>query len=206
LLRFDGIRAIPWQPPGDQHLPSSYILSLLATPDGTLWVGTYNGLASWKEGKLTQYAELTGRYIYKILEDHEGTVWVSGFSATVGKLCAIRYGQVRCYGEDGTLGRGAVNLYEDSRGNLWAGVKEGLWRWRPGPPKFYPLTGASDGVQALGEDKYGTLMVGWKGGIYRFIDGKTEAYALPGPSLARRQFRAIRILRDRDGGLWIGTL
>src|SRR5882672_8374901 len=36
LLRFDGVRNVPWQP-ADWHPPSSSIMSLLATPDGTLW-------------------------------------------------------------------------------------------------------------------------------------------------------------------------
>jgi len=205
LLRFDGVKAAPWQPPGEQRLPSSYIFSLLATRDGTLWIGTWNGLASWKEGKLTQHAELAGHYIFGLIEDREGTIWASGFSNSPqgGKLCVIRTANIQCYGEDGTLGRGAFTLYEDSKGNLWAGVKEGLWRWKPGPPKFYPLPGEPNGIQALGEDPDGTLLVGWNGGIYRFVEGKTDAYPLPGVA---RQFRATRILRDRDGGLWIGTV
>jgi len=36
LFRFDGIKAVPWQAPGDQHLPSNWIMSLLADRDGTL--------------------------------------------------------------------------------------------------------------------------------------------------------------------------
>src|SRR5260370_14025636 len=67
LVRFDGVRAVPWQPPPDQHLPSSNIVSLLAARDGTLWIGTFQGLASWKAGKLTQYPELAGRVIMTIL-------------------------------------------------------------------------------------------------------------------------------------------
>ena len=202
LLRFDGVKTVPWQPPADQHLPSNFIFSLLAARDGTLWIGTLNGLTSWKDGKLTQYPQLAGHYIYKLLEDHDGAIWASGVTAIKGKLCAIRNGAVQCYGEDGVLGNGAMNLYEDSRGNLWAGMKDGLWRWRPGPPKFYALAGQPNGIQALGEDTDGTLLVGWNGGIVRFVDGKTETYSLPGISF---QFRARRILRDRDGGLWIAT-
>src|SRR6266536_6439230 len=30
LLRFDGVRNVPWQPPADQRLPTSQIFSLLA--------------------------------------------------------------------------------------------------------------------------------------------------------------------------------
>src|SRR5689334_4008399 len=113
LLRFDGVRAVAWEPPGDQHLPSNYIFNLLAARDGTLWIGTWNGLASWKDGRLTQYPELAGYYIFSLLEDHEGTIWVSGRSDSPegGRLCAIRSGNVLCHGEDGTLGRGADNLY-----------------------------------------------------------------------------------------------
>jgi signal transduction histidine kinase/ligand-binding sensor domain-containing protein len=201
LFRFDGVRNVPWQPPQNQHLPPGIILSLLVDRGGTLWIGA-KGLASFKDGKLTHYPELDGHSIFKILEDHEGTIWASGVSDPIGKICAIRNGNIQCYGEDGTLGRGAFNLYEDSKGNLWAGVLNGLWQWKPGSPKFYSLPGELDGIQAICEDADGTLLVGWKGGIYRFVDGKTEAYSIGGTS---RQFRAHRILRDRNGGLWIGT-
>src|ERR1700760_4680503 len=51
LLRFDGVRAVPWRPPGNQHLPSGTIFSLLVARDGTLWIGA-KGLASWKDGKV----------------------------------------------------------------------------------------------------------------------------------------------------------
>lgn len=202
LFRFDGVRNALWRPPAGQELPSNFIFSLLVSRDGTLWIGTANGLASWKDGKLKQYAELSGRYIFRVLEDREGAIWVSGTDVRVGKLCAIRNSNVECFGEDGSLGRGVFNLYEDRNGNLWAGVKDGLWRWKPGPPKFYSLPGEPDGIQCLGEDDDGTLLVGWNGGVHRFVDGKTEPYSIPGRV---GPIRARRMLRDRDGNLWIGT-
>ena len=201
LFRFDGVRSVLWRPPANHELPSNWIFSLLVTRDGTLWIGTEKGLVSLKDGKPTQYAELAGRYIFKLLEDREGTVWASGGAVPVGKLCAIRNNSVQCFGDDGSLGRAVFNLYEDRNGNLWAGVKEGLWRWKPGPPKFYPLPGELDGIQCFGEDIDGTILVGWNGGIHRFIDGKTEPYPIVGVG----QIRPRRILRDRDGSLWIGT-
>jgi ligand-binding sensor domain-containing protein len=63
LLRFDGVRAVPWEPPAGQHLPNSDIRSVQGARDGRLWVGTFNGLASWKDGKLTHYPELDGQII-----------------------------------------------------------------------------------------------------------------------------------------------
>src|SRR5262249_18319275 len=91
LLRFDGVRKVEWAPPQNQHLPSNHIYSLLAARDGTLWIGTEKGLASWKNGKLTQYAELAGQVIFTLLEDHEGTIWIGSVGVPPpGRLCAIQ--------------------------------------------------------------------------------------------------------------------
>src|SRR5260370_29835452 len=76
LLRFDGVRAVPWQPPRDQHLPPGTILRLLVARDGTLWIGA-KGRASWKDGKITHYPELANQFIFRVLQDDEGTVWIS---------------------------------------------------------------------------------------------------------------------------------
>src|SRR5215469_7718876 len=110
LLRFDGVRPTPWQPPPGQHLPDNFIWSLLAARDGTLWIGTSKGLASWKDRKLTQYPELAGQYIFKILEDSEGTIWAGGGGIPTGRLFAIQSGRVQSYGADGAFGHGVFNL------------------------------------------------------------------------------------------------
>jgi hypothetical protein len=74
----------------------------------------HEGLASWKDGKLTHYPELAGQVVYTLLEDREGTVWAGGSARPTGRLCAIQSGSVQCYGEDGSFGRGVSLLYEDS--------------------------------------------------------------------------------------------
>jgi signal transduction histidine kinase/ligand-binding sensor domain-containing protein len=203
LIRFDGVRAAPWQPPESQHLPAERIISLLVSVDGTLWIGTKKGLASWKEGTLTRFRELDGEIIYTLVQDREGTVWVgAGGSPRSGKLCAIRSNTVDCFGGEGQLGGEVTALHEDRNGNLWVGVQEGLWRWKPSPPKFYPLAGEVNGTQALAEDDDGALLVGWKDGIYRFVEGKIQPYPLGGAPL---KFHAKRIVRDRNNCLWVAT-
>ena len=200
LLRFDGNRSIPWQPPAGQHLPGSAITRLLAARDGTLWIGTDAGLVSWNGAKLTRYSDLDNQLVATLLQDHEGTLWAGALAAPTGRLCAIRSGGMQCYGQDGTLGRTVLSLYEDSTGNLWAGTQTGLWRWRPGLPTHYTVPGTE--LNDLNAGDEGELFVAMPGGMRQFVRGKSELY----PMLGGKPINANRFLRDHDGGLWIGTL
>ena len=200
LMRFDGVRSVPWQPPAGQNLPGRSIKSLLAARDGRLWIGTREGLASWKDGKLTQYPGLAGGGFVDIIEDRKGTIWASGSAGIAGRLCAIQAGSARCYGEDGSLGRDANYPYEDSKGNLWvAASPKGLWLREPDPPKLYKMP---ESVGGLAEDDSGALLIATRDGLKRLVNEKFEAYLLPNVPVP---FRPTRLLRDRDGGLWIGT-
>jgi len=204
LLRFDGVRNVGWQPPTGQHLPSDMIYSLLAARDGTLWIGTTNGLASWNGSKLTEYPELAGQAIFALLEDREGTVWAGAMAfPPPGRLCAIRGASVHCDGQDGSLGTGVYGLYEDTKGTLWAQTRTGLWRWKPGPAQFYPQSGEPSGWGAPVEDSEGTILFPMHDGIVQLVNGKIGAYKLPDDV---KNFQPRTLLRDREGGLWIGTM
>src|SRR5262245_49779466 len=202
LLRFDGVRFVAWQPPG-QRLPSDTINSLLAARAGTIWVGTEKGLASWKNNTLTQYPQLAGSRVSRLLEDRENAVWVGVWDfPPPGRLCVIRNGTVRCHGEDGSLGYGVLGLFEDRGGHVWAaGGAAGIWHWKPGPPRFYRMD-APTGIRGFIDDVGGALLVASPGGLRRCAEGRFEPYPIPG---VRGRFRAQHILRDRDGALWIGT-
>ena len=220
LLRFDGVRTVPWQPPPGEHLPSNDIRSLVAGREGTLWLGTAKGLASWKDNRLTQFPQLAGFDVYTLLQDHEGTIWAGGVMweaglSQPGKLCAIKGGDVHCDGGDGTFSFGVTAAYEDSRGNLWLGAGNGLWRWRPGPPNHYELPAAKQSSlpalvfnrNALVEGEHGSLLVAGPGGLRQLIDGEIKGYSFPpGPSASPQFNEPGTLLRDRNGGVWIGTL
>ncbi len=207
LMRFDGVNRSDWQPPDGQALPSNRIFSLLGSRDGTLWIGTSKGLASWNHGKLTRYPELEGQAVRAaIVEDHEGTIWAGGMSsAGNARLCAIRERRTQCYGDEGALGNGVSGLYEDRRGRLWVGVRNGLWQWRPGTPQFYsaPVPAANGGgIQAFSETDDGALLFGTQSGIARLANGKTEEYPL---NKSGSRFTVLRLLCDPAGSLWVGT-
>jgi len=202
LLRFDGVRTVPWQPARNQRLPSTAIQSLLVARNGTLWIGTDRGLASWKDGQLVQYEALAGGHVGALLEDREGSIWATRFLDEY-TLCEIRKTGVACYGEGGAAGAGALGLYEDRTGTLWVGTSTGLWRWKPGPSAFYRLADDINGIQGLAESGDGSLLIANADGIRRFVGGRAEMmYSFPSATPA---LQGLRLLRDRDGTLWAGT-
>src|SRR5215469_274438 len=170
LFRFDGVRNVPWAPPTGQQLPGEYIRSLLVSRDGTLWIGTLKGLASWRDGKLTQYPDLTGQSVDALLEDHEGTLWIGSAGIPSGRLCTLRNGTVQCSGPDRRFGDAVEFLYEDSRNSVWAATATGLWKCKPGPPERYPIPDPIMSThQTLVEDDRGALLIATRGGIIRLV-------------------------------------
>jgi len=204
LFRFDGIRAVPALPPNEK-LPSESIFTTIVGSDGTVWIGTLAGLSSWHNGKLTDYPQLNGQLIFGLVEDHEGTVWAGGYSQSPGgKLCAIRGGDVRCVAEDGAFGTGVTGIYEDRARRLWVQTQAGLWRWAPGNPEYFPLPKGPNYGMRLAENSDGELLVPLDGKLARFVNGSVVgSYSLPRP---QSRVALPNLLRDRDGGLWVGTM
>ena len=218
LLRFDGVRFVPWAAPAGKHLPSRKIASLLGANDGSLWIGTFRGLAHWKDGSLLDYPDVAG-FIESILQDPEGTVWIvrSGVQDQKGGLCRIAdSGAVRCYGpSDGIPFAYAQAIARDPSGNLWVGSSRGICQWNPASekaqaylPKELERAKGLQGVSAITAEPSGALWVGtaWTGrglGLQRFERGGWKDFAAPGFDGASIKVSALLI--DRDGGLWVGT-
>jgi len=214
LFRFDGVRSIHWQPPAGQQLPDQNINTLLAASDGTLWIGTMGGLASWKGRTLAQYPEIGPRFIESLIEDRYGTVWAGALfgpnTGPTGLLCAMRSGRTQCYGKDGILGIAVPGLYENNSGTLWVLAQSGLWRWRPGTPVRYETTPVE--VTALTSSDDGRPLLSVRGGgLMHLVGDKAKPYLIRDAGntnrvLSDHDVDANKLLRDHDGGLWIGTV
>jgi PAS domain S-box-containing protein len=205
LVRFDGEKFTPWQPPSGSRLPN-HPYSLLVTRDGTLWMGTYAGLASWNGAELVVHPALDNAFVTALHEDRDGTVWAAVISEG-GKLCEVRDGKGRCHSNDGAFGEFVWSLAEDEEGALWVGADSGLWRWKPGPPTRYELP---DRVGDLITTAQGLLVGIRGGGLRRFEDGKLLPYAIhraghPGERVADSVVKSNKLIRDREGRIWIGS-
>lgn len=206
LIRFDGVRFMPWEPPTGARLPDDRIIALLGAGDGSLWIGTANGLARWHNGKLAVYTR-AGRFS-ALLEDRQGTIWAGHTRALteVPPLCRFARGEFRCFrfaAEYGLRYVGAV--HEDRLGNVWLGGETGACRWRPVNLDCYPIASLAAladkaGVFALADDADGNLIAGAGAtGIWQLASGNWKQYSAEAAGTEA-------MLSDRGSGLWIGSI
>ena len=187
LFRFDGVRAVPWQPPAGEHLPSGPIRRLLAARDGTLWIGTSKGLASWNKGKLTHHPELAGRQVDALLEDREGTTWVGTgqVSAPVSLQNCAPFGVAASC----AMGRMAVSAKlctpcMRTRGAICGRSGYGAVAMEARSSKALCHAPAGARIRRIAEDDNGVLLINMTGGVSQLVNGRVEPY----PLLAGRKF------------------
>jgi signal transduction histidine kinase/ligand-binding sensor domain-containing protein len=208
LFRFDGVQFVPWSPPEGMALPDDRIVALLGAKDGSVWIGTLNGLAQWKDGKLIVHAR-PGRF-GALLEDREGVVWAGHTRALteLPPLCRSAAGDFRCFGSSDSLPLHFVSaLHEDRDGELWIGGDSGVCRWRSGNPDCHTLPGMANsgdklGVFSITDDPEGGLWAGTGSiGIWRLASDRWTRYSeasTPGVD-------SESLLADRQDAIWIGT-
>src|SRR5271170_3617596 len=89
----------------ENNLPSSTVTSIEQTPDGYLWVGTYNGLARFDGARFVTFdpvnqPELGQTRVQGLYLDANGTLWINTFR---GGLTSYRNGVFRNEWPDRTL-------------------------------------------------------------------------------------------------------
>jgi ligand-binding sensor domain-containing protein/signal transduction histidine kinase len=214
LVRFDGVRFVPWAPPDGQKLPSQRINSLLGGTDGSLWIGTAVGLSRWQNNHLTNYEDQRG-VVTAIFEDTDSTIWINlSLSATKNPLCKVNTGGMRCYGVADGIPAGAYwALTKDHQGNFWIGREQGLGliRWKPDSHDTYSLKGPKNtdaSVSSIAVQPDGSLWTGFDVmgpglGLQTFVHGVWKPFLTP--ELDGSEVAVITLLLDRENALWVGT-
>lgn len=213
LLRFDGVRFVPWTSEHGEQLPSLEILRLLAAKDGSLWIGTRSGLSHWKDQKLTNYPS-SRHGVGSIFQDDEGTIWFTGITSSEGLLCRVLGSDVHCYGRSDGFPSFAVAtaLVEDAQGDFWIGGDTTLLRWKGHTESIYQPSGLKsnagmDGINGLAISHDGTLWVGTQSGpglgLSQLVRGQLRPFVTSG--LDGSALNVLALLADSEGALWVGT-
>jgi ligand-binding sensor domain-containing protein len=217
LLRFDGVRFVPFTVLGGKQLPSGRVLALLGAEDGSLWIGTEGGLAEWKNDKLIINATIVGS-VGVIRQDAQGIIWVArnGSSDNSGPLCRIANGDTKCFGKAAGLPPNeccAESLALDKSGNVWVGTDDMVLQFKGDSLTVHKsdalASNSTAGIDGLAASADGSLWVGMAlsgsgRGLQRLVNGAWKPFVtaqLNGSSL-----QVTELLMDRRGSLWVGTV
>jgi signal transduction histidine kinase/ligand-binding sensor domain-containing protein len=198
LVRFDGVDFLVWREFGGQPLPGGSVRALSQARDGAMWIGfgATGSVSRVHEGELRNYSNddgLPGSNVLSVLEDRSGTAW-AGSLVGLFRLSGDRWERVP--DSDGLTADRIIALFEDRRGHLWVGTDLGIFRRKSGETTFARVSDVA-GVD-LSEDPTGAVWAIGSGGLVRFdeVTGIT----------VRPEIVGTRIIADRDGTLWVGTL
>jgi len=211
LVRFDGLKFLPWKELSDSPLPARRVWALCAARDGSLWVGfaTPGGISRIKDGIVTNYDEptgLTGGFVESLTEDQDGSIW----AGTRGGLFHFRNGKWEELGSEGALLQGTVSsTFEDSHGNLWVSTTDGVFRRLKDKPTFEHIVPASYWAHRVMEDRSGAMWItDPRVGIRPLLKHVDSSAPLTTTTKAAPEGDGlgVQMLPDRHGDIWIATL
>ena len=204
LVRFDGLRFVPFERLQQGRLPAGAVSTLMRVRDGSLWVGL-NGtpsLARVKDGRVTTLSESDGvadGQVTSLYEDRRGTIW-AGSVAGLFRFDGRRWARVVLLDS----GRDAVAaIREDTAGGLWAVGPLAVFR-RPAIDAAFEVVErvdvASNVWQSLSMDREGRMwMTDFERGVRLLGDRVTQRP--PGKGRAW----GVQILHDSRGTMWVAT-
>jgi signal transduction histidine kinase len=196
-------------------LLSTVILSLAASRNGDLWVGTPDGLNRIRGSAVDAFTSADGLpddFIRSLLVDVDGSLWIGtrrGLAhwtfADGGKNAMRTAAHKETYTQANGLGSDLVGaMARDSNGSLWIATFAGLSRLRDGKIVNYTTADglSSNVVTALLPRAGGSLLVGTQDHGWNLWDGGKFS-AVRDSVLKDTSVRAI--LNDGSNHLWFAT-
>ena len=175
-------------------------------PDAdSLWLGTFAGLYSYKDGRFTPHRGPGNDIVYSLLDCGEhlyiGTYdGLSVYSKQGGSFRDITLPQ------PGGRVNSFVNALYAYDGAVLAGTEDGVFRYDPVTLRAEDLGLCRSSVKTFCTDSLGTLLIGTDEGLYTF-DGCTLRHVRHEAGREDSLGNDIiwSIFRDRDGNIWLGT-
>ena len=202
LVRFDGVRFVPFQPRGTDTLPTAGVRALKEGRDGTLWVVWETGAVSHLvDGRLTNYGAQDGLApVFQLAESSRGEV-VAG--TEVG-LARLTNGKWKHAGPEwGFTGTQARALWFDRSDALWVETTDRIVYRPAAAPRFL------DPGWRLRRVAYQGKFAQAADGTIWFPEADRSVHTLPTlgdtTPVTEVQVGSSSVLIDGKGSLWIAT-
>jgi ligand-binding sensor domain-containing protein len=189
-----------------EGLPHNAVNSIVQTPDGYLWLATWEGVARYSGHAFRNFDRNSGTGlpdsgVRALALDPKGNLLAGGLR---GGLTRNVGGQWQALPN---AARMVTRVLQDGAGDVWVGTETaGLMRLDGSGQRHYfavePDAGGGT-VYALLEDSLGRIWVGTSVGLVRIDRARLQHQ--PGDTEVLRDRRVSALLLDRDGHLLVGS-
>lgn len=110
-------------------LAHNSIRTIRQTRDGSIWIGTLQGLSHWSGGRFTTYGAADGLstgHVRALHEDADGTLWIGTYGGGLYRLKDRAFTTINKL--NGLADDVVSTILEDDRGNLWMSGNLGIQR------------------------------------------------------------------------------
>ncbi len=190
----------------DDGLPQNLIRNIEQTPDGYLWIATFDGLARFDGVQFTVFNKsntpgLTSNRFGTMYQDPSGDLWLT---AEIGGVTRYHQGSFQTYGTEHGIPNNVIRgITGDDAGHIWILTAHTIAKWDEAAGRFIDISQHSEiHYEPLGWGTSGFWGLD-KTNLLCFIKGKFVTYALPSWLSVGSIWE---IASDLDGILWIETL
>ncbi len=197
-------QATPFQATPLRSIPADASIRAVACGQGSIWVGTTEGLVEVNGAGQRLYTSKDG-----LADDGVLSLQVAAdgslLAGTRGGFSRLRNGEFESFlPQDGLSQSSVSSLFEDREGSLWAGTKHGLNQFVDGRAIPYTVSEGlpSNATGPVLEDRRGSVWIGTLDrGLARF-DGRRFPSLGAGQGLSSDMVLA---LAEYQGAVWAGT-
>ncbi len=183
-------------------LPQNTVTGLAQTPDGYLWLSTFDGLARFDGVRFTIFDKgntkgiLNNRFS-QLFVDKNGIIWAATEN---GVVTVYRNGAFISYQPPETFSS-SITIVSDAVGNAVIETVDGYFYLQDG--KFIPTSDRKENAKRFLYGKSGAKWTFENNGVSRLKNGQTTNYALDLPSDYLTTSISLLAYEDNRGALWI---
>ena len=204
LYRFDGVVFERYQPQSGGPFPLRTVSSLLALPNGDIWIGFWPGVISLiRNGNVINYTSHDGvpeGRVSGFAQDRNGEIW----AATSRGLVQLEGNRWKMVTDDWNFpGKSANAIFVDRQGTLWVSTEETVVFLPLGARRFRPTGILIGEVTQIAQAPNGKM---WMAETTRSVHPIPLSDKRQPVDEAEVRVGSQGILFDNDGALWITSM
>lgn len=167
----------------DNGLPQNIVLAICQTPDGYLWLATFNGLVRFDGVRFVTYNRsntpgIKGNRFGSLFCTPDGDLWAGTEGSGVTQYHQGRFTTYTT--QDGLLSDKVDGISADHQGNLWVLAHGYLNQWRPADRRFVARIREEDKYSAslTPDGRFGYWRID-ETGLHLFLSGVRSHQSLP---------------------------